>query len=33
MDKQSFFARLGELAQRLYAEGSPIYPSVRLAQS
>ncbi|MBO7744151.1 glucosaminidase domain-containing protein [Paenibacillus sp. MWE-103] len=33
MDKQSFFGLLRPIARRLYAEGSPIFPSVRLAQS
>ncbi|REE94338.1 flagellar protein FlgJ [Paenibacillus taihuensis] len=33
MDKQSFFAYLVPIVRQLYLEGSPIYPSVRLAQS
>ncbi|WP_308639189.1 glycoside hydrolase family 73 protein [Paenibacillus silvisoli] len=33
MDKPSFFALLLPYAKRLQAEGSPIFPSVRLAQS
>lgn len=33
MDKPSFFAQLIPIARQLYLEGSPIYPSVRLAQS
>ncbi|AZN40777.1 glycoside hydrolase family 73 protein [Paenibacillus albus] len=32
MDKPSFFAKLIPIARQLYLEGSPIYPSVRLAQ-
>ncbi|QHW30137.1 muramidase (flagellum-specific) [Paenibacillus rhizovicinus] len=33
MDKPSFYAMLGPIARQLYAEGSSIFPSVRLAQS
>ncbi|MBP3964524.1 glycoside hydrolase family 73 protein [Paenibacillus lignilyticus] len=33
MDKQSFFELLLPVVKRIYAEGSPVFPSVRLAQS
>ena len=33
MDKQSFFGLIRPIARLLYAEGSPVFPSVRMAQS